>query len=76
MRRAEKRKLVRLSDLDRAYIRLLRKGRRTVDWRMLYAEIYGTYPDEPDRRFIARAAKWARLRGLEAVRRRRRSLYR
>jgi hypothetical protein len=43
---------------------------------MLYAEVYGAYPDGADRRFIARVAKWAQLRGLEAVRRRRRSLYR
>jgi hypothetical protein len=70
------RRPVKLSDLDRAYIRLTRKGRRTVDWRMLYAEVYGAYPDGADRRFIARVAKWAQLRGLEAVRRRRRSLYR
>jgi hypothetical protein len=76
MRRAEKRRPVRLSDLDRAYIRLTRKGRRTVDWRMLYAEVHGAYPDSPDRRFIAKVAKWVKLRGLEAVRRRRRSLYR
>jgi hypothetical protein len=67
---------VKLSDLDRAYVRLLRKGRKTVDWRMLYSEIYGTYPDSADRKFIARVAKWARARGLVAVRRRRRSLYR
>ena len=76
MRRADKRRPVKLSDLDRAYIRLLRKGRRTVDWRMLYAEVYGTYPDGADRKFIARVAKWAKLRDLETVRRRRRSLYR
>jgi len=70
------RRSVNLSDLDRAYVRLLRKGRRTVDWRMLYSEIYGTYPDGADRKFIARVAKWAKARGLVAVRRRRRSLYR
>jgi hypothetical protein len=70
------RRPVRLSDLDRAYIRLLRKGRKTVDWRMLYAEIYGTYPNGADRKFIARVAKWAKARGLDAMRRRRRSLYR
>ena len=74
MRRA--RRPVKLSDLDRAYVRLLRKGRRTVDWRMLYSEIYGTYPDGADRRFIAKVTRWAKTRGLEAVRRRRRSLYR
>ena len=67
---------VKLSDLDRAYVRLLRKGRRTVDWRMLYSEIYGTYPDGADRKFIARVAKWAKARGLVVVRRQRRSLYR
>ncbi len=71
-----RRRPVKLSDLDRAYIRLLRKGRRTVDWRMLYAEIYGEYPNGADRKFVARVTKWARLRGLETVRRRRRSLYR
>ncbi len=71
-----RRRPVKLSDLDHAYIRLLRKGRRTVDWRMLYAEIYGEYPNGANRKFIARVVKWARLRGLEAVRRRRRSLYR
>jgi hypothetical protein len=71
-----KKRSVKPSDLDRAYIRLLRKGRKTVDWRMLYAEVYGAYPDSTDRRFIARVAKWAKARGLETVRRRRRSLYR
>jgi len=76
MKRATRQRPVKLSDLDRAYIRLMRKGRRTVDWRMLYSEIYGTYPDGADRRFIARVTKWARARGLETVRRRRRSLYR
>jgi hypothetical protein len=76
MRRTAYRRPVKMSDLDRAYIRLTRKGRRTVDWRMLYAEMYGAYPDGPDRKFIARVSKWARLRGLETVRRRRRSLYR
>ena len=43
---------------------------------MLYSEIYGAYPDGPDRKFIARVTRWARARGLETVRRRRRSLYR
>jgi hypothetical protein len=43
---------------------------------MLYSEIYGTYPDGADRRFIAKVTRWAKTRGLEAVRRRRRSLYR
>ncbi len=76
MRRVARQRPVKLSDLDRAYIRLMRKGRKTVDWRMLYAEVYGAYPDGADRKFISRVAKWARLRGLEAVRRRRRSLYR
>jgi hypothetical protein len=76
MRRDAKRRPVKLSDLDRAYIKLMRKGRRTVDWRMLYNEVYGSYPDAPDRRFISRVAKWAKARGLETVRRRRRSLYR
>jgi hypothetical protein len=71
-----RRRPVRLSDLDRAYVKLLRKGRKTVDWRMLYAEIYGQYPDGADRKFISKVARWARARGLETVRRRRRSLYR
>jgi hypothetical protein len=64
-----RRRTVTIADIDAAYIRLLKNGRRTVDWRMLYWALYGRYPDGYDRKFVAKVVKWAKARGLAARRR-------